>query len=91
MEGQPFDIMPKSTMHDLGITIEELPKTQMMIQGLNLEGQCTFGTIYVELMMSDLSKSSMFYVINTKTSYNLLLGWPSLHKHGSLLQLCTNA
>jgi len=47
MEGQPFDIMPKSTMHDLGITIEELPKTQMMIQGLNLEGQCTFGTIYV--------------------------------------------
>jgi len=36
--GSVVNIMPKSTMNDLGITIEELSKSQMMIQGFNLEG-----------------------------------------------------
>jgi len=34
-----INIVPKSTMNDLGITIDELYKSQMMIQGFNLEGQ----------------------------------------------------
>ena len=36
--GSTINIMPKSTMHDLGITIAELSKSQTMIQGFNLEG-----------------------------------------------------
>ena len=35
--------MPKSTMQDLGITIEELSKIRTMIQGFNLEGQRAIG------------------------------------------------
>ena len=33
-----INIMSKSTMNDLGITIEELSKSRMMIQSFNLEG-----------------------------------------------------
>jgi len=45
-----------------------------MIQGFNLEGQCAIGIIRIELIMGDLSTSSIFHVIDAKTSYRLLLG-----------------
>ena len=69
-------------MHDLGIPIEELSKSQTMIQGFNLKGQHAIGMIRVKLVMSDLSTSSIFYVIDSKTSYKLLLGRSWLHEHG---------
>jgi len=53
-----------------------------MIQGFNLEGQCAIGMICVELVMDDLPTSSIFHVIDAKTSYKLLLGRPWLHEHG---------
>jgi len=74
--------MPKSTMHDLGITIEELSKSRTMIQGFNLKGQLPIGMIRVKLVMGDLSTSSIFHVIDAKKSYKLLLGQPWLHEHG---------
>jgi len=73
--------MPKSTMNDLGITVEELSKNRMMIQGFNLEGQRAIG-IRLELAMGDLSTTSMFHMIDSKTSYKLLLGRRRLHEHG---------
>jgi len=35
--GLAINIMPKSIMHDLGIMVEELPKSQMVIQGFTVE------------------------------------------------------
>jgi len=43
--GSVINIMPKSKMHDLGITIEELSKSRTMIQGFNLKGQRAIGMI----------------------------------------------
>ena len=80
--GSVVNIMPKSTMHDLGITIEELSKSQTMIQGLNLEGQRAIGMIRVKLVMVGLSTFSIFHVIDAKTSYKLLFRRPWLHEHG---------
>ena len=80
--GSAVNIMPKSTMNDLGITVEELFKSRMVIQGFSLESQRAIGMIRLELMMGDLSTSSIFHVIDTKTSYKLLLGRPWLHEHG---------
>jgi len=57
-------IMPKSIMHKLGITVEELSKCQTMIQEFNLEGQRAIGMIHVKLVMGDLSTSSIFHVID---------------------------
>jgi len=72
--------MPKSTMNNLGITVEELSKSRTMMQGFNLESQCAIGMIRVELIMGDLTTSSILYVIDAKTSYRLLLGRPWLHE-----------
>ena len=74
--GSAVNIMPKSTMNDLGITVEELSKSRMMIQDFNLEGQRVIGMIRLELAMGDLSTTSIFHVIDSKTSYKLLLGRP---------------
>jgi len=66
--GSAANIMPKSMMHDLHITVVEFSKSWMMIQGLNLEGQRATGMIYVKLSMDGLSMSSIFHVIDAKTS-----------------------
>jgi len=80
--GSAINIMPKSTINDLGITVEELSKSRMMIQGINLEGQRAIGMIHIELIMGDLLTSAIFHVIDAKTSYRLLLGRPWLHEYG---------
>ena len=72
--GSAVNIMPKSTMNNLGITVEELSKSRTMIHGFNLEGQRAISMIRVELIMGDLMTSSIFHVSDAKTSYRLLLG-----------------
>jgi len=61
-------------MNDIGITVEELSKSRTMIKGFNLESQCAIDMIRIELIMGELSTSSIFHVIDAKTSYRLLLG-----------------
>jgi len=65
--------MPKSTLNHLGIIVEDLSKSRMVIQGFSLENQPVTQMIHLELTMSDLSTSSIFHVIdsNTFTSYYL--------------------
>jgi len=70
--------MPKSTMNNLEITVEELSKSWIMIQGFNLESQRAIDMIHLELAMGDLPTTSIFHVIDSKTSYKLLLGRPWL-------------
>ena len=38
--------------------------------------------IHLELVTSELSLNTLFHVIDTKTSYNVLLGRPWLHENG---------
>jgi len=63
------NIMPKSTINDLGITMDDLSKRQMVIQGFRLESQHAIGMIRLEITMSDLSTSSIFHLTDSKTSY----------------------
>jgi len=65
----------------MGTTIELLSMSQIMVHRFNLEGQHTIGMIRIELTIGDLSTSSIFYVIDVKTSYTLLLGRSWLQKH----------
>ena len=80
--GSAINIMPKSTMNDLEITVVDLSKSRMVIQGFSLESQRSIGMICLELTMGDLSTSSIFHVIDFKTSYKLLLGHQWVYEHG---------
>ena len=66
--GSVVNIMPKSTISDLGMTVEELSRSRMMTQGFNLKGQRIINMICVELTIEDLSTPSIFNVINATNS-----------------------
>ncbi|KAL9232277.1 hypothetical protein vseg_007405 [Gypsophila vaccaria] len=75
-EGSGVNLMPKSTMTELGITMDELSRSNMMIHGFNLNGDRTVGIIRVNLSIDELSSDTLFHVIDAKTSFKLLLGRP---------------
>ena len=75
-DGSAVNIMPKGMMRRLGISMEELSKSQLVIQGFNQEGQRAIGMIRLDVTIDELKARPLFHVINLKTSYNLLLGRP---------------
>ncbi|KAK9698349.1 hypothetical protein RND81_08G097900 [Saponaria officinalis] len=80
--GSGVNLMPKSTMIELGITMDELSTSRTVIHGFNLNGERAIGIIRVNLSMGDLSSETLFHVIDVKTSFKLLLGRPWKHENG---------
>ncbi|KAL9239139.1 hypothetical protein vseg_013488 [Gypsophila vaccaria] len=69
-------------MTELGITMDELSRSNMMIHGFNLNGERTVGIIHVNLNIDELSSDTLFHVIDARTSFKLLLGRPWAHENG---------
>ncbi|KAM1575819.1 hypothetical protein ACFX10_032213 [Malus domestica] len=80
--GSAINIMPKSTMTTIGIKAEELSISRLLIQGFNQGGQRTIGMIRVEMTIGELKSSTIFHVIDARTSYSLLLGRPWIYANG---------
>ena len=81
-DGSAINIMPKGTMRRLGISVEELSKSRLVIQGFNQEGQRAIDMIQLDVTIDELKARLLFHVIDSKTSYNLLLGRPWIHGNG---------
>ena len=84
-DGSAVNIMPKGIMKRLGISMEELSKSRLVIQGFNQEGQKAIGMIRLDVTIDELKARPLFHVIDSKTSYNLLLGRPWIHGNGVVL------
>ncbi|KAL0410878.1 UNVERIFIED_CONTAM: hypothetical protein Slati_3677500 [Sesamum latifolium] len=80
--GSAVNILPLHTMKDLGIPMDELTSSRLMIQGFNQGGQRALSIIRMNLLMDDMFSTALFHVIDAKTSYNMLLGRPWLHENG---------
>ncbi|KAL0451550.1 UNVERIFIED_CONTAM: hypothetical protein Slati_1133100 [Sesamum latifolium] len=52
-----------------------------MIQGYNQGGQRAIGVIRIKMLMDDMVSTALFHIINTKTSYSMLLGHHWLHEN----------
>ncbi|KAL2505267.1 Uncharacterized protein Adt_20888 [Abeliophyllum distichum] len=72
--GSDVNIMPIKTMKKIGINVGDLSKSNIMIQGFNQKGQRAIGMIRLKLQIGELNSSTLFHVIDAKTSYELLLG-----------------
>ena len=66
-------------MRQLGLTMEELSHSRLVIQGFNQGGQRAISMIHLELIIGELTSNALFHVINAKTTYNMLLGCPWIH------------
>ncbi|KAL0416579.1 UNVERIFIED_CONTAM: hypothetical protein Slati_3489800 [Sesamum latifolium] len=79
--GSALNILPLQILKELRILIDELSNSRLMIQGFNQGGQRVVGIIRLQLTMEDMVSTALFHVIDAKTSYNMLLGRPWLHKN----------
>ena len=79
--GSAINIMPKSTMTTIGIKVDELALSRLLIQGFNQGGQRAIGMIRVDMTTGELKSSTIFHVIDAITSYSLLLGRPWIHEN----------
>ncbi|CAL5441882.1 unnamed protein product [Camellia sinensis] len=80
--GLAVNIMPKFTIKKLGIPVDELARSHLVIQGFNQGDQRAIGMIHLNLTIGELTASTLFHVINARTSYNLLLRLPWIHGNG---------
>ncbi|KAM2770581.1 hypothetical protein PS2_013221 [Malus domestica] len=80
--GSTINIMPKSTMATIGIKVDELSLSRLLIQGFNQGGQRAMGMIRVEMTIGEFKSSTIFHVIDARTFYGLLLGRPWIHANG---------
>ncbi|GKV04930.1 hypothetical protein SLEP1_g17015 [Rubroshorea leprosula] len=66
----------------IGITVDELTSSKLLIQGFNQKGQRAIGKIRINFQITDMATSALFHVIEAKTSYELLLGRTWIHENG---------
>jgi len=73
--------MPRRVMHHLEIPTQWLSAIQTTIYGFNANGTCPMEKITRRCQIRDLKSEMTCYVIDTNTSYNLLLGRPWIHRN----------
>ena len=66
--GSAVNILPKMTMRRLGLTMEELSQSHLVIQGFNQGEQRAIGMIHLELIIGELTSNVLFHVIDAKTT-----------------------
>ena len=71
-------------MKELGISLDELLPSRLMIQDFNQDGQKVVGKIRLQILIGEFESSALFHVIDAETTYKLLIGRPRLHKYGVL-------
>ncbi|XP_031098665.1 uncharacterized protein LOC116002606 [Ipomoea triloba] len=81
-QGSSVNILSRRAVKELGISIDELSQSRLMIQGFNQGGQRALCIIRLDLRIGSLSSSTLCYVIDARTSYNMLLGRPWIHENG---------
>lgn len=79
--GTSVNILPIHTVKELGIPMNELSESRVMIQGFNQGGQRAIGAIMLGITIEDMQSSAWLHVIDAKTSYNVLLGRPGIHEN----------
>ncbi|KAL0445319.1 UNVERIFIED_CONTAM: hypothetical protein Slati_2254600 [Sesamum latifolium] len=79
--GSAVNILPLRILKELGIPMDELSNSHLMIQDFNQGGQRAVGIIRLQLTMEDMVSTALFHVIDAKTSYNMPLGRPWLHEN----------
>ena len=78
--GFAVNILPLKVLRDLGISLDQLSHSQLMIQGFNQDGQKAIDKIKFNMLIGDMESGALFHVIDARTSYKLLFRQPWLHE-----------
>ncbi|XP_051132648.1 uncharacterized protein LOC127252498 [Andrographis paniculata] len=83
--GAAVNVLPLYTLQQLRIPVDRLFESRMTIHRYNQEGQRALGTIRLRLLIDEMETNPLFYVIDAKTSFNVLLGRPWIYENGVVL------
>ena len=78
-EGASINLMPYTTFRKLGKGPGDLMETDMMLKDFRGNTSKTWGVINVKLTIGSKTLLTMFFIIDGKGSYNLLLGHDWIH------------
>ena len=81
-DGSAVNILLLKTMKELGVPLDEMMQSRLLIQGFNQGGQRALGKLRLQLFIGDMESHPLFHVIDAKTTYNMLLGRPWIHQNG---------
>ena len=70
--GSAINIMPLKTMKQLGIPIDDLLQSWLMIQGFNQGSQRALGKVHLDMYMDGMESSALVHVIDARTTYCLI-------------------
>ena len=80
--GSAVNVLPLKTLRDVGLHPRQLSPSSLTIQGFNQVGEKVRGSITLKVEIGELNSEALFHVIDSDTSYNVLLGRPWLHEYG---------
>ncbi|KAL4201677.1 hypothetical protein AMTRI_Chr02g217350 [Amborella trichopoda] len=83
--GSAVNLIPRRILTQLGLRFEDLTSAHVTVQGFNKSGEKPTCTVCLRLQISELNDYAQFHVIDTNTSYNILLGRSWLHDQGVVL------
>jgi hypothetical protein len=89
--GAAVNLMPDATFRKLGRNSDDLIKTNMVLKDFGGNPSETKGVLNVELTVGSMIVSAIFFVINGKGSYSLLLGRDGFMLIVVFLQPCISA
>ena len=83
--GSAVNILRLKILKELGISLDELLPSKLMIQSFNQGGQRAIAKIRLHMLIGEMESSALFHVIDAKTTCKVLIGRPWLHEYGVVL------
>jgi hypothetical protein len=77
--GAAVNIMPYSVLHCLGRSTGDLVKTNVTLSDFNGQTSEAQGVLSVDLTIGNKTVPTSFFTVNSKSSYNVLLGRDWIH------------
>jgi hypothetical protein len=77
--GAAVNIMPYSVLHQLGCSTGDLIKTNIMLSDFNGQTSEAQGILNVDLTVGSKTVLTSFFVVNSKSTYTVLLGRDWIH------------
>jgi hypothetical protein len=77
--GAAVNIMPYSVLHRLGWSARDLIKTNITLSDFNSQTSEAQGILSVDLTVGKKTVPTSFFIVNSKSTYNILLGRDWIH------------
>jgi hypothetical protein len=75
------NLMPYSVLRRLGCSAEDLIKTNVVLRDFNGQASEAQGVLNVDLAMGSKTVPTSFFIVNSKSTYTVLLGWDWIHAY----------